>query len=162
MKSETMVSETMVSETTMNETTVNGRLVVLGTALVLSLSVVACRSTTPEMIAPETALLSSAAAGETWSNTIKWATASEVDNFGYDIYRAEAADGPFERLTEEPIEGAGTTDEVSRYEFEDHTIDPLKTYYYYIESISMEGVRERFTPVGEKKPKIQPGGEPST
>ena len=89
-----------------------------------------------------------------WTNTLKWRTASEVDNFGYDIYRSESPDGPFERLTEEPVEGAGTTDEPTRYEFVDDTIDPYKTYYYYIESISMAGDRERFTPISKTKPKL--------
>ena len=100
-----------------------------------------------------------AAGSEPWANTLKWATASEVDNFGYDVYRGESEEGPFERVTKEPIEGAGTTDEISRYVFVDDTIDPHKTYYYYVESISMEGVRERFTPVGKKNPKISPEEE---
>ena len=38
-------------------------------------------------------------------------------------------------------------------------IDPRRTYYYYVESISMDGVRERFTPVGKAGPKIEPEGK---
>ena len=93
-------------------------------------------------------------AEETFANTLKWSTASEVDNFGYDIYRGESEDGPFERITADPITGAGTTDEVSEYRYEDDTIDPYKLYYYYVESISMSGERERFTPVFPAKPKL--------
>lgn len=96
-----------------------------------------------------------AAAETVYANTLKWSTASEVDNFGYDIYRGEAEDGPFERITEDPVTGAGTTDEVSEYRFEDDTIDPYKLYYYYVESISMSGERERFTPIFPAKPKLQ-------
>ena len=102
---------------------------------------------------------SAAPDGTPYSNTIKWSTASEVDNFGYDVYRGDSVDGPFERLTEEPVEGAGTSDEVNRYSFVDDTIDPTKTYYYYVESISMSGVREHFTPVGEAKPKVGQGSD---
>jgi hypothetical protein len=80
-------------------------------------------------------------------NTLKWTTASEVDNFGFDIYRGPTEDGPFERITVEPIAGAGTTDEPQRYVFVDEAIDPTKDYFYYIESISMGGVREVFSPV---------------
>ena len=42
---------------------------------------------------------------ETVTKTLKWATASEVDNFGYDVYRGESSEGPFERRTEEPVLG---------------------------------------------------------
>ena len=80
-------------------------------------------------------------------NTLKWTTASEVDNIGFDIYRGLSEDGPFERITDEPLPGAGTTDEPQKYVFVDDTIDPEKDYFYYIESISMGGVREVFSPV---------------
>jgi hypothetical protein len=86
-------------------------------------------------------------ADEPLANTLKWTTASEVDNFGFDIYRSLSEDGPFDRITEEPLPGAGTTDEPQRYVFADEDIDPSKDYYYYIESISLGGVREVFSPV---------------
>lgn len=80
------------------------------------------------------------------ANTPKWSTASELDNFGFDVLRGESADGPFERLTESPILGAGTSDEPHSYSFRDDTIDPCKDYWYYVESISTSGDREKFTP----------------
>ena len=49
-------------------------------------------------------------------NVIRWATASEKDSFGYDVYRGLAEEGPFERINPEPIAGAGTTDIPQRYE----------------------------------------------
>ncbi len=94
----------------------------------------------------------------TYNKTIRWATASEVDNFGYDIFRGLSEDGPFERITEEPIAGAGTTDEPSYYTHVDEGLDPSVDYYYYIESISMHGVRERFTPI-QKVAARQPAEE---
>ncbi len=93
---------------------------------------------------------------EPYNNTIKWSTASELDNFGFDVFRGDSAEGPFERINPDTIEGAGTSDEPSRYQYVDDTIDPYKTYYYYVESISMNSVRERFTPVGKAGPKIKP------
>jgi hypothetical protein len=80
-------------------------------------------------------------------NTLKWTTASEVDNFGFDVYRSNSEDGPFERITAMPIPGAGTTDEPQSYVWVDDTIDPRQDYYYYIESISMASQREPFSPV---------------
>ncbi|MEM7482163.1 MAG: hypothetical protein AAF481_13385 [Acidobacteriota bacterium] len=90
------------------------------------------------------------------ANRIAWRTASEVDNFGYDIYRAESPDGPFERITEQPLEGAGTTDLPSSYEYFDETIEYGKEYFYYVESISMNGERQPFTPVSRAAPKPGP------
>jgi hypothetical protein len=92
-------------------------------------------------------------------NTLRWTTASEVDNFGFDIYRGDDEEGPFERLTESPIPGAGTTDLTTDYAWDDHDIDPWQVYYYYVESISLQGVREQFTPIIRAKAKLP--AEPS-
>lgn len=97
-------------------------------------------------------------AGEPVRNTLKWTTASEVDNFGFDIYRSLAEDGPFERITSEPLAGAGTTDEPQSYVYVDEDIDSSKDYYYYIESISLGGVREIFSPVIRAPAKRPAGG----
>ena len=86
-------------------------------------------------------------------NTIRWSTASEVENFGYDVYRGETEEGPFVRLTAKPIPGAGTSDEPHKYAYVDKDIDPTKDYWYYVESVSFSGVRERFTPVQKAKAK---------
>ena len=80
-------------------------------------------------------------------NTLKWTTASEVDNFGFDIYRGIGEDGPFERITADPVPGAGTTDEPQKYIYLDEDIDAGRVYYYYIESISLGGIRETFSPI---------------
>ena len=98
-------------------------------ALVLVLGVVAVRLASPPVV------------------TVTWETASEVDNFGFDIYRSLSEDGSFDRITETPLPGAGTTDEPQSYEYIDDTNDPAKGYYYYIESISIDGIRERFSPI---------------
>lgn len=79
-------------------------------------------------------------------NTIRWKTASEVENFGFDVYRGPAEEGPFERITPSPVPGAGTVDEPHAYQYSDETIEAGVTYWYYVESISMQGVREKFTP----------------
>lgn len=90
------------------------------------------------------------------ANTIRWTTASEQDNFGYDVYRGLGEEGPFDKLNATPVLGHGTTDETSRYSYRDASIDPCVGYWYYVESISTGGDREIFTPVVFVKPKIQP------
>ena len=81
------------------------------------------------------------------ANTPRWTTASEVDNFGYDVFRGDKEEGPFTKLNADPILGAGTTDETKNYSYRDDTIDPCREYWYYVESIDTKGMREKFTPV---------------
>jgi len=87
------------------------------------------------------------------TNTITWSTASESDNFGFDVYRAEQVDGPYARITPQPILGAGTTDLTTGYRFVDDEIEADTVYWYYAESISLSGERKRFTPVMKAPPK---------
>jgi len=103
----------------------------------------------PAEVAPDVSQQAAPEQGvdEEMANTLKWTTASEVDNFGFDIYRALSEDGPFDRITAEPLAGAGTTDEPQMYVFVDEEIDPSRDYFYYIESISLGGVRETFSPI---------------
>jgi hypothetical protein len=93
-------------------------------------------------------------------NKIKWKTASEQDNFGYDIYRGDSKEGEYTLINEDSIEGAGTTGDTSSYEYHDDSIDPCKRYYYYIESISMDGHREAFTPKFQSKLKLPVSNKP--
>ena len=90
------------------------------------------------------------------SNTAHWTTASEEENFGYDVYRAEAEKGPFTRVTRQPVLGNGTTAETHTYQYVDDAIDPCKEYWYYVESISSGGQREKFTEVFHAPAKHQP------
>jgi len=132
-------------------------------ALLLLLTTEACLSTSSsippvtEATTPEPAeapVEAPAEEPEHIPNTLRWTTASEVDNFGFDVYRSELEEGPFTRLTEQPISGAGTTDLTTKYSWEDTTNDPYKVYFYYVESISLQGVREHFTPVIRAKAKL--------
>ncbi len=93
------------------------------------------------------------AADQRIANTARWTTASEQDNFGFDVLRSDTEKGEFKKLTKEPILGAGTSDETHKYEFRDDTIDPCKEYWYYVEGISTSGARAKFTPTFRAPPK---------
>ncbi len=95
----------------------------------------------------------SASHGQPLENTVTWTTASEINSYGYDVYRGEKETGPFVKLTESPLPGAGTSDTPQSYKFVDDTIEPGTVYYYYVESVSMDGIREQMTPVFPSKPK---------
>lgn len=96
-----------------------------------------------------------------YRNTIRWTTSSEVDSFGFDVFRGASEAGPFERLNAKPIAGAGTSDESHSYLWVDETIDPTKEYFYYVESISIDGVREKFTPINRARAKLQAAPPPA-
>ena len=89
-------------------------------------------------------------------NTVRWKTASELDNYGFDVYRSTSEDGPFETINDKPIAGAGTVDVPQNYEYVDHDIQPDTAYFYYIESISLAGERKEITPVLRASPKQAP------
>ena len=80
-------------------------------------------------------------------NRIKWRTAREFRNFGYDVYRSQSKRGPFSKITAQTILGHGTTDTIHSYQFEDRNVEPCVIYYYYIESISEDGERRRYSSV---------------
>ncbi|MFT4570891.1 MAG: hypothetical protein ACI8TX_001923 [Hyphomicrobiaceae bacterium] len=99
-------------------------------------------------------------------NKVSWGTASELNNFGFDVYRGLSEEGPFERITAKPMAGAGTSDETHRYQFVDDTIEPGVVYHYYVEEISLTGDRKRISPIfaapakGVKLPPTNDKAEP--
>ncbi len=130
------------------------RTMVVAFAITLGAACTATRTPTVPGATTDTEAATAEAAAETaLKNTVRWATATEVDNFAFDVYRGETDEGPFTRLTKTPVPGAGTTDEPTRYEFVDETIEPGKAYFYYIEDISMTGQRRKISPVYEAPPK---------
>ncbi|MEM1110360.1 MAG: hypothetical protein AAGI11_00510 [Pseudomonadota bacterium] len=86
-------------------------------------------------------------------NTIRWTTQSEQDVFGYDIYRGDQQDGPFERINTQTILGVGTTDLPQSYQFSDAEIDAETVYWYYVETVALTGERKPLTPVYPSPPK---------
>ena len=127
--------------------------------IVLAATVLAaCSPSTPEQaVAPpapgECGDQSALPADQRVANTARWTTASEQDNFGFDVFRGDSENGEFTKLTKEPILGAGTSDETHKYEFRDDAIDPCREYWYYVEGISTSGNREKFTPTFRAPPK---------
>jgi hypothetical protein len=74
---------------------------------------------------------------------VKWRTESELNNLGFDVYRSENPDGKFAKVNPAYIKGAGTDSIPHDYQLVDESAVVGKTYYYYIESISFSGERER-------------------
>ncbi|RKU36285.1 hypothetical protein C6495_03990 [Candidatus Poribacteria bacterium] len=73
---------------------------------------------------------------------LTWATASEIDNAGFNVLRREGREGVFRVVTPALIAGAGTTGERSTYTFTDTTAKSGVLYFYQIEEISFDGTRQ--------------------
>ena len=76
---------------------------------------------------------------DTGSVVIKWTTASETNNAGFNILRGQQREGRFVRLNPKLIPGAGTTSERHDYTWKDTTASPQVVYYYRLEDVSFSG-----------------------
>ena len=98
----------------------------------------------PDIMLPvELSAFSAAFNRETSQILLKWRTESEINNLGFDVYRSETPDEKFVKINPAHIKGAGTDSTTHDYKFIDESAVVGKTYYYYIESISFSGEREK-------------------
>jgi hypothetical protein len=80
---------------------------------------------------------------------VEWETATEVDNLGFNLYRARSADGPRVQLNaglipaQMPGSSMGAT-----YRFLDESIVTGLMYYYWLEDMDIHGVATIHGPVG--------------
>jgi hypothetical protein len=78
--------------------------------------------------------------------TLIWETASEIDNAGFNLYRAETEDGEYAKINESLIPSEGSATQGAMYEFIDIEVLNGHTYYYKLESIDFSGMMEWYGP----------------
>jgi hypothetical protein len=78
---------------------------------------------------------------------IAWSTASEIDNSGFNILRAESQSGPFSKINDSLISAQGSPTMGASYEFVDEDVKNRKTYYYKLEDIDLNGQSTMHGPV---------------
>jgi hypothetical protein len=92
-----------------------------------------------------------ACSSEPATATLKWRAASEIGVYGYLIYRAEDRAGPFQRVNETivrvPADGASE----HSYTYTDDDVVPGQTYFYYLDAVSTQGVKQRFSGILSKE-----------
>ncbi|MEZ4745703.1 MAG: hypothetical protein R3C41_06485 [Calditrichia bacterium] len=72
--------------------------------------------------------------------TLKWETASELNNEGFFIYRSSEENGAFdEPVNQQIISGQGNTNTATSYEFVDENVEEGETYYYKLISRDFDG-----------------------
>jgi len=78
---------------------------------------------------------------------LTWETASEIDNAGFNIYRAEAKDGEFIQINDILITAEGTSTAGALYEYVDKDVKNRKAYFYKLEDIDLNGTSTMHGPV---------------
>jgi hypothetical protein len=91
-------------------------------------------------------LVSFAAQGGPGSVTLIWETAAEIDNAGFNLYRATAAAGPYVKINGALVAAKGGPASGARYTFLDKGLAP-GTYTYKLEDVDLGGVATMHGPV---------------
>ena len=76
---------------------------------------------------------------------INWTTASQTNNAGFRVLRS--TDGETYEAVSELIAGAGTTDQLMDYMFEDTGLPAAEIVYYVLEQIDLDGTVNRSNPI---------------
>jgi hypothetical protein len=77
--------------------------------------------------------------------TINWETASELQNAGFNLYRAPSADGPWEQVNGDLIPGQGNSQFGWSYSFAD--APGFGRYFYMLEDVETTGITTLHDPV---------------
>jgi len=121
----------------------------------------------PTPTAVELSFFTAAAEGSTIR--LKWETASELNNLGFNIYRGEPEGKARIRINDSLIAAkAPGSNSGAGYEFVDATVSGGKTYVYWLESLDLRGSSAEFGPVsatanasfrrlGTVRPRVTPG-----
>lgn len=79
---------------------------------------------------------------------IEWASASETNNVGFNLYRSRSEDAPSEQLNSSLIASQALgSSEGHRYEWADSTVETGQSYYYWLEDVATDGTRTMSGPV---------------
>ena len=92
-------------------------------------------------------LVSFGARGMDSAVELTWETGSELSNLGFHLYRATSPSGPFERISNRPIPGLGSSPSGARYRHLDTGLVNGESYFYELEDIEDTGRTERHGPV---------------
>jgi hypothetical protein len=78
---------------------------------------------------------------------LRWITASEIDNAGFNLYRSESKDGEYVKINASLIPAQGSPTQGATYQFIDENVRNRTTYYYKLEDIDLNGTSIMHGPV---------------
>lgn len=70
---------------------------------------------------------------------VQWNTESEIDTAGFNLYRSEFIDGPYERINRALILSSSDPYAGSSYSYNDADVIAGQTYYYKLEDVDKTG-----------------------
>jgi hypothetical protein len=85
---------------------------------------------------------------------LSWETASELNNVGFNIYRSGFVDGTLKKVNKEliPAKEVGSLSG-AQYQYLNTPLKPWKTYYYWLESVDLNGETSLTGPIKAAPPK---------
>jgi len=84
-------------------------------------------------------LTSFTAAGSDCYIEVKWTSATELDNAGFNIHRSTSKDEGYVQINKEFIPAMGSTTHGATYAFTDYDVIDGVTYYYWLEDVDLNG-----------------------
>jgi len=78
---------------------------------------------------------------------LTWTTESEIDNAGFNLYRAESGDGEYVKINDSLIPAKGSPTQGATYQFIDENVKNRAIYYYKLEDIDLSGKSTMHGPV---------------
>jgi hypothetical protein len=82
-----------------------------------------------------------------WRRVIlNWTTASERDNAGFNMYRAETENGEYVKINGALIPAKGSVAQGATYRFVDWSVEKGKTYFYKLEDVDIAGIATQHGP----------------
>lgn len=78
---------------------------------------------------------------------VEWATATEINTAGFNLYRSERAEGPFSKINAQLIPASADPMIGGKYTYEDSGVVAGRTYYYQLEDVEFGGATARHGPI---------------
>jgi hypothetical protein len=79
--------------------------------------------------------------------TVRWSTESELDIIGFNLYRAESADGDYAKINDSLIPPAADPFLGGEHQYLDRHVTWGVTYYYKLETVDRYGNTELTAPI---------------
>jgi len=79
--------------------------------------------------------------------TLAWETATEIDNAGFNLYRASTVEGPYSKINPSLIPAEGDVVSGASYTYIDTNIVKGNPYYYKLEDVDFNGISTFHGPV---------------
>jgi hypothetical protein len=78
---------------------------------------------------------------------IEWATATEYNTAGFNLYRSQAVDGEYQQINETLIPSNVDPALGGQYLYLDREVTAGQSYYYVLEDVEYDNTRQRHPPI---------------